>query len=161
MAEDLGNGVEMMLAALAFAAAAAEPAQTPRTYVEQLYASYGNAKFNPLAHPGRYFASRLAAAIDEDSRLAKGEVGYLDGDPVCQCQDPAGLRATIGPVTERGPGEAIVRVSIAFPGTAARSATLTLVSTRAGWRIADISSPDEPSLVKALDASNGRQRPTH
>lgn len=149
----------MMLAALAFAIAA-EPVQTPRAHVERLYASYGKANFNPLAHPSRYFASGLAAAIDEDSRLAKGEVGYLDGDPICQCQDPAGLRATIGPVTERG-HNAIVRVSIALSGAKPRPATLTLVWTKAGWRIADISSPDEPSLLKALDAANRKRRAKH
>jgi len=148
----------MMLAGLAFAAAAAEPVQTPRAYVEQLYASYGKTNFNPLTHPTHYFASRLAAAIGEDSRLARGEVGYLDGDPICQCQDPAGLRATIGPVTERRRGEAIVRVSIAFSGTKPRPATLTLIWTKWGWRIADISTPDEPSLRKALGASNARLR---
>ena len=151
----------MMLAALALAAATAEPLQTPRAYVERLYASYRKENFNPLAHPARYFTPRLTAAIDEDERLANGEVGYLDGDPICGCQDPHGLRATVIGVSEERRGEVKVRVSIAFTGDKPRPATLTLVSTKAGWRIADIASPDEPNLLRALQTSNRKQRAKH
>lgn len=151
----------MMLAALALVAAAAEPLQTPRAYVERLYANYRKGRFNPLAHPARYLTPRLTAAIDEDEHLANGEVGYLDGDPICGCQDPDGLHATVSGVTKEKRGEVEVRVSIALPGDKPRPATLTLVSTRAGWRIADVASPDEPSLLKALEASNRKQRAKH
>ena len=79
----------MMLAVVALPAP--QTMGPPSAYVERLYGSYRRADFNPLGQPGRYFAPRLLAAINEDSRLSKGEVGYLDGDPICQCQDPAGL----------------------------------------------------------------------
>ena len=147
----------MMLAALALAAGSAAPTETPKAYVERVYSSYHSASFNPLDHPGRYFAPKLVAAIADDARLAGGEVGYLDGDPICQCQDPAGLHATVRQVTQQGRDGARVRVSIGFPGEKPRPATFTLVRTKAGWRIADVSSSDEPSLLRALEASNRKQ----
>src|SRR5262249_35756466 len=45
------------------------------------------------------FDQPLVAAIHEDQALADGEVGALDIDPFCQCQDDAGLKATVGPAT--------------------------------------------------------------
>ena len=68
----------MMLLALALAAAPA--AESPRAFVERIYAGYRTSGFSPFARPERWFAPRLLAAIKEDSRLAHGEVGYLDGD---------------------------------------------------------------------------------
>lgn len=140
---------------LVFAAALAQPqAETPRAFVEHLYAGYRHAAFSPLKNPERIFAPRLLAAIEEDSRLAQGEVGYLDGDPVCQCQDAAGLKAAITSVKPQGPDKATVRVSIRLQGYRPRPATLSLVRTRAGWRIADIASADEPSLLREIEDSN-------
>ena len=42
----------MMLLALLLTAA--QPAETPKAYVQRLYASYRDPNFNPLAHPERY-----------------------------------------------------------------------------------------------------------
>ena len=47
----------MMLLALLVAAAPA--AETPKAYMERLYAGYRNSSFNPFDHPERYFAPRL------------------------------------------------------------------------------------------------------
>ena len=146
----------MML--LAFLAAAAQPQESAKAYMERLYASYDQPSFNPLDHPARYFAPRLLRAISEDERLAHHEVGYLDGDPICQCQDPGGLHAAIVRVDQKGPDAATVRVSLGFPGDKPRVATFTLVRLAAGWRIADVSSADDPSLVSSLEASNWAAR---
>ena len=112
-------------------------------------------------HPERYFAPRLLAAIKEDARLANGEVGYVDGDPICQCQDPDGLHATVTGVTQQGRDKAIVRVSIGFTGYKARPTTYTLVQTKAGWRIADVSSADEASFLQGIEKSNREMRGKH
>jgi hypothetical protein len=37
----------------------------------------------------------------------------------------------------------------------------SLLRTAAGWRIADVSSSDEPSLLKALQAANAKARKKH
>ncbi len=143
---------------LPFLAAAAPAPPSARGYMERLYASYSSSRFNPLDHPARYFTPRLAGAIKEDARLARGEVGYLDGDPVCQCQDPAGLKAAVVKTLAKGPAAAKVRVALNFPGEPPRSATFTLVRAVSSWRIADVATTDDPSLAASLEASNRRAR---
>src|SRR3954447_20192941 len=147
---------------LFLAAAAAQPqAATPRAFLERAYASYANPHFNPFDHMDRYFAPRLIAAINEDSRLAHGEVGYVDGDPICQCQDPAGMHAAVDRVIAHGRDKAVVQVTIGWDADKPRPARFTLVHTRAGWRIADVSSADEPSYLRAIERSNRKMRARH
>ena len=164
MGHGAADGREELIFPLILAAAvdADPPApETPSTYIEHLYARYSDPSFNPLANPDLYFAPKLVAAIVDDSRLANGEVGYLDGDPVCQCQDPAGLEAVVANERMIGADKAEVRVSIGLTGYQSRPATFRLVMTKAGWRIADVSSVDEPSLLRALEQSNRTQRAKH
>ena len=147
---------------LFLAAAAAQPqAETPRAFLEHAYASYRNPHFNPFDHLDRYFAPRLIAAINEDSRLAHGEVGYVDGDPICQCQDPDGLHAKVARVAQQGPAKAQAEVIVDFTDSTARRVRFSLVRTAAGWRIADVSSGDEPSFLRAIEESNRKARRRH
>lgn len=146
---------------LAFVAAAAQPTETPKQFVQKLYAHYRDSNFSPFNHPERVFAPKLLAAINADSKLAQGEVGYLDGDPICQCQDTSGMRPTITKVTQQGPGKATVHVSIAWPHDKPRPVGFSLVRTKSGWRIADTSSAEEPSLLAALEKSNRKARAKH
>jgi len=149
---------------LALPAAAAQPAaETPRQFMTRALAGYKRANFNPLDHPNRYFAPPLVAAIAEDARLAHGEVGYLDGDPLCQCQDPSDIDPSVGMVTMHGRDRAEVTVLYCQDCDAARVARFSLKHLRTGWRIADVSSADEPSLLGALEKSNLelRAKPRH
>lgn len=145
----------MLLAALA---AAAQPAESPRAYVERLYAHYRQADYSPFKQPSRIFTPRLLAAINEDSRLAHGEVGNLDGDPICQCQDAGGLHASIKSVALNGTDRATVSVQLDFPDSTPTRVRLSLVRTGGGWRIADIWAADQPSLLKVLETANRRAR---
>lgn len=146
----------MMLFALLFVAT--DHAETPRAYLERIYASYRSPNFNPFDHASRYFAPRLLAAIREDARLAKGEVGYVDGDPICQCQDPDGLHARVTHLTQQNDTKAVAEVILDFTDSTARRVKFSLVRTSAGWRIADVSSGDEPSLLHAIEESNRKAR---
>lgn len=146
---------------LALALAAAPAAETPKAFLERVYANYLSRNFSPLAHADRYFAPRLKAAIDQDARLANGEVGYLDGDPICQCQDPDGLRSKILRIKLNAPWKATAEVLLDYPDSTATHIRLILVRTKAGWRIADVGASDEPSLVKALEASNRKAAAPH
>jgi len=149
----------MILLALALAAAPA--AETPKAFLEGVYANYLSRNFSPFTHADRYFAPRLKAAIDQDARLAKGEVGYLDGDPICQCQDHDGLRSKILRVKLSAPGKATAEVLLDYPDSTAIHVRLILVRTKAGWRIADVGASDQPSLVNALEASNRKAGAPH
>ena len=148
----------MILPLLIGATLASSPHESPQAYMERLYASYRNSSFNPLVHPALFFSPRLVAALNEDARLAHGEVGYVDGDPICQCQDPDGLRAAVTDVSQNGSASAKVRVSISLSGYEARPATFSLIMTKSGWRIDDVSSPGEPSFLHGIEQSNRAQR---
>ena len=143
----------MMLLALLLAAS--PPAETPKAWMERVYAQYRSSPdFSPFKHAERYFAPTLLAAIDEDSRLAHGEVGTLDGDPICQCQDTAGMRPRVLKVTRPSAGKASVTVLIDWQDNTARKARFSLVRVRGHWRIADVASGDERSLLQALLKAN-------
>src|SRR3982751_3863296 len=98
----------MMFLALALAAAPVA-AETPSGFVTRLYARYAKPDFSPFENPEKLFAPRLLAAINEDRRLNGDEVGYIGGDPVCQCQDTTGLRPTITKVVVQDRNHARVR----------------------------------------------------
>jgi hypothetical protein len=151
-----------MIPLVLLAAAAAQPAETPRAFMTRIYARYRlHPNVSSLKAPRTYYASRLASAIAEDARLARGEVGYLDGDPVCQCQDTEGLRAKILWVHQQGPRQATIQVLLDYPDSTARRVRFSLVHTPAGWRIADVLGGDEPSLLRALEDSNHKARRKH
>jgi len=143
-----------------FALAAANPAanESPRAFVERLYASYSNEDYSPFEHPERVFAPALLAAINEDSKLANGEVGFIDADPICQCQDTAGMRSSVASVTGSR-GQATARITLSWQGTKdRRDVRLRLTRTPAGWRIADVITTDEPSLLHDLQEANRKAR---
>jgi hypothetical protein len=150
----------MMLLALLLAAS--PPAETPKAWMERVYAQYRTSPdFSPFKHAELYFAPTLLAAINEDSRLAHGEVGYLDGDPICQCQDTAGMRPRVLKVTRPSAGKASVQVLIDWQDNTARKARFSLVRVRGAWRIADVASGDERSLLQALLKANREVKRRH
>jgi hypothetical protein len=145
-----------MIALLALMLGSAAPAQSAGAFVERLYAGYRDPDYSPLDRPERLFAPPLVAAIREDARLSSDEVGYMDADPLCQCQDPAGLRPEIREIRTSGRNRARIRVALDF-GEDHRELRLHMVRTAAGWRIADIATPDDPSLLASLRRFNRRR----
>lgn len=148
----------MSLAFAALLLAAAPPQETPRAFLERVYAEYRDEDYSPLARPGRIFARPLVAAIEEDARLSREEVGYMDADPLCQCQDHSGLRPTIRDVRRLGRGSATARILLDFGGSDRRDLRLSLVRTSRGWRVADVATADEPSLLESIRRFNRRRR---
>lgn len=139
-----------MLTWLALVAAA--PSQTPTAFIQQVYAEYRHQGFSPLARPEKFFSSTLAAAIRKDG--SDGEVGYLDGDPLCDCQDYDRISASVRSLSRPSPRTASARVHVLLAPREARDLRLSLVMTRSGWRIADVVGPDRQSLLRELQRSN-------
>jgi hypothetical protein len=144
----------MMLLALALAAA--QPVETPQRFLERVYLSYNSPGFSPLRHPARWFTPRLVAAIREDSRLAHGEVGYLDGDPLCDCQDSDEIAMAVDRFSRASRTRATAKVHLNIGIREMRDLRLSLQLTKAGWRIADVVS-SEGSLLAALRKSNAKR----
>jgi hypothetical protein len=153
----------LTIAAVLLAAGAAHAADLTgaRAFVTRLYAHYPRAEtqseFDPLSAKleGRYFAPALVRLLDEDRRLAQGEVGSLDGDPLCDCQDDGGMRFEVRSVRVAGPGAATaIVIRHAAPGDTpeVEPITLDLVRLAAGWRIGDIHAGDMSSLEAMLES---------
>lgn len=139
-----------MLPAVLFAAAALQP-QSPQTFVEHLYANYRSNSFSPFDHADAIFTTRLAAAIRLDRRFSADEVGTLDWDPICGCQDWAQLRPEIKRVTMISAGRAAVVIRL-HDMDRSHSLSFILTHEKAGWRVADVL--DGGSLLALLEREN-------
>jgi len=152
----------MAAALVAAASAAASPTATPRAFVDDLYARYRSDSFCPTCDgtAGRIFDASLVALIRKDEKLADGEVGSLDGDPVCDCQDPGGMKAKVLSVTQSGANAAKAEIELAF-ASEKRRMTFDLVTSKDGWRIHDIHTKDTPSLRKLLEDGIAQMSKAH
>jgi hypothetical protein len=146
---------------VATSVAAASDAASAKAFVEKLYSHYpskpGNRDaFDPTGkNASQVFDPGMIAAFREDTRLAHGEVGFIDSDPLCQCQDDSGLKATVGVVTMTDPNAADVVVNLEYPSDKVTIAlTLHLVPVNGAWRIHDLSTADEQSYRADLLKAN-------
>ena len=142
---------------------AASPA--PDAFLEGLYAHYkgdpADATFSPVGSQApQWFDQEMVGLMAEDTRLANGEVGALDGDPICDCQDFGKLSANIK-ITQstETTAKAEVQVTETDPSFSAdarqpRAFTYDLVQENGAWRIHDIGTKDMPSLHDWLAKSN-------
>jgi len=150
------------------AEAAASPVETAsdaKAFLTSLYAHYNGSdpdgQFTPLnENAPQWFDPEMVALLDEDARLAQGDIGAIDADPVCGCQDYSHLTAaiTIASATANA-AKAQVTVTETDPnfdteGRKPRPFTYDLVRVNGEWRIHDIGNPDMPSLRDWIARSN-------
>jgi len=144
-------GIALIAALLAPLSVHAQSLEAAKAFTTTLYGAY--AKGNPDyvgQNPERTFSPELLGLIRKDqASAAPGEVGILDGDPICDCQDAEGLRATDVKVVATGEGKARADVTLAFPSET-RSMSLDLVASGGEWRVGDVHTEQTPSLVKLL-----------
>jgi len=135
----------------------------PRAFVAWIYSHYPSSthrpEFDALADTTKksVFAPSLIALIDEDSRLAHGEVGALDGDPLCNCQDDGGMAFRITSVRSVDRAHATAVVVRSYPDNKVpdvETLTLDLALAKGRWRVYDVRTKDTPSLRAFLIQSN-------
>lgn len=137
-------------------AAGAQDLGAAHDFVVGLYGAYhgdgpdylgrqAGAAFSP---PLLKLIRRAAAATPKD------EVGALDGDPICDCQDFQISKVRVQVASEpSGHARATVHfVNFAEPQTVG----LDLVVVSGHWRVSDVHTADTPSLVSYLTQSLGR-----
>ena len=155
-----------VLALLAIGAAPAPDLAGAHAFLARVYAHYpvpatDNA-FTPFGkEERRIFDASLAGLIDEDERLAHGEVGALDGDPLCDCQDDSGMTFAVGAARPDGAGGAVIDVVRRSPDEKPAGLEHIVVVLRrqnGAWRIHDIKTPDTPSLRAYLAGENRKRR---
>lgn len=140
---------------IALFVAASHPAESPAAFIRRIYAGYSYSGYNPLATPDDVFSPTLVAAIQKDS--SGGEVGYLDGDPLCDCQDYDRISARILSIKQPNSRSAKAKVHVTLGPKEVRDLTLSLVLTASGWRIADVVGTDDHSLLRELQQSNTKR----
>ena len=144
-----------LIVALAVAPAAARTRDPSgaRAFIERIYADYP--RDTPRSDEEYYglFAPELAELIRQNDNYAPGDVGPLDGDPICQCQDDAGLRHRILSLAAAGDAASVV-VRNSFDDPAHPRAdllTYRLVRIGGAWRIDDIGTDEQPTRQAALN----------
>jgi hypothetical protein len=130
----------------------AKDAETARVFLGHIYDQYtGSGKGpNTLGKDAPdLFAPELLALIREDQRKSQGEVGLLDHDPICSCQDFEGLKVIKIKVAPVGHNRAKAKVKFVNGGNEVEIGFL-LIRKSGQWRILDIKEPNVPSLIHYL-----------
>lgn len=124
---------------------------TPQAFLERIYKPYLGKNYpgQNYGQADRFFAPDLVRAMNADYAAARrrGEVPLLDGDPfVCAQEWEIGKLAVS--VSANG---AKTTGFVAFDNLGKPNrATLDLVQTPVGWRIADIACSGDPTSLRAL-----------
>jgi hypothetical protein len=147
-----GPTAALIAVLLGASGAQAQGLDAARAFTTKLYSAYASGAPDYAGRDAqRVFAAPLLTLIRRDQAAAAGEVGILDGDPICDCQDAGGVSMTHLAVKAAGAGRARAEVTLRFPGEELRALELDLVSVRGKWRVADVHSKDTPSLVRLLE----------
>jgi hypothetical protein len=139
------------------ATAASAHAQTvgdAEAFLRSVYAPY-RADGKPIDLTGpqaeKILDPSLVALLREDQAAVQGEVGVLDGDPICACQD-FDIRSIQASVRPDGDGKATAIVRFKNFGRAkVTEVRFDLVAIKGAWRIFDIHEKEIPSLREALE----------
>ena len=147
MRNRLGVAVASLVAALTPAAAAPTPPDAKAT-VDRIYRSVPREDFD---YTKILYAPLLKRLLAQDAANAKGEVGLIDSDSFCDCQDTEkdyGFTTSSRPV---GAGRAEVTVHL---HNGERSLyRIDMVRLPAGWAVADVHGPEHASLTGWLRAN--------
>jgi len=143
----------MFLASGFSAAIAGEPnVWSAEQFLRGLYAKYThNGKPTPFVYPDAKSIAdaNMMALLKRDHDKSNGEVGAMDSDPVCRCQDWEAIKVTTVQVVLQGANAASADVTFSDMGDV-QKIHYALVWTKDGWRIHDIGAKDEPSLIAYL-----------
>ncbi len=122
-----------------------------RDFVNGIYSNYQvRGRIFDFKGPGAdtIFCPRLLQLILLDAELAQGEVGYLESDPLCSCQDAEGLTVN-GVRIEEVSCDTFAFVDLGLAHEQVRVAfKLSLVADR--WCVADVRTQKMPSLFGYL-----------
>jgi len=142
--------------ALAQPAGRAPSATDPAAFVRGTYGRYSLKSATGPDFTGRnassVFSPSLVQLIRRDQKQARGEVGKLDGDPICDCQDPDGLKLSSVLIADNTGHAAVAAVTLLFPPNSVTHLRLRLVLLPEGWRVDDVETTDMPSLRKLLQS---------
>jgi Protein of unknown function (DUF3828) len=128
----------------------AQDRPSAKEFLSSLYRAYESSKdVNFLGEAAdRFFTPGLLDLIRKDANQANGEVGRLNYDPICDCQDYEISNVRIK-VKESEKNKAEADVHFTNSGTEVKVG-FSLSNEGKGWRIADIRSKSVTSLYQLL-----------
>jgi hypothetical protein len=149
-------------ASVAPVAASGPDAADVKTFLEGLYAKYVNGptpadnSFDPMGKDAkRVFDQSMVALLAKDAKVnGPDEVGFIDGDWLCSCQDYDKIIST---VTVQSATATTAKAIVDFKvfGDAHRNA-FDLVKENGAWRVHDMQDvsikPPQPTLRAGLEA---------
>lgn len=139
------------IALLAALPAKAQDAGQAKAFVEGLYAAYARTPGPDWIgkQASEVFSPALLDLLKRDAaRTPAGEVGTLDGDPICNCQDYE-IRQVAVTVKPGAVGKAVATASFTNFGEK-QTVALDLVWAGGRWRVDDIHADGTPSLAALL-----------
>ena len=144
------------VAAPTTAGASAKDAADVTAFLQGLYDHYKTNQNNNFqmfdANAGEVFDADFIRLMAADQKALNGDVGVIDGDWLCACQDFVSLKATIAvqsanAATARATSDF---VDTGIPDAKAQHDTFKLVKENGRWRIHDIQTDGEPWLRAQL-----------
>ncbi len=166
----------LLVAALSTVPSLGQNADSAKQFLTSVYNHYANhgkgIDFTGPEARGVFDSSLIALLQADQKAMGPDEVGVLDGDPICSCQDWDGiwdLKIAIQPLGE-GRAKAAVSFALFAPQAGTdrdrRSLDMTLVSAGGQWRIWDILDKSDPKapfdlrveLEKEIHASKAKGR---
>jgi hypothetical protein len=127
-----------------------------KAFLDGLYAHYKTSKNNNFqmfdANVREVFDPATIQLLNQDTKALNGDLGVIDGDWLCDCQDFVSLKATVA-VQSASPTDAKATADFTdtgMPGQGARHAAFDLVKVNGAWRIHDITDQGEASLRSQL-----------
>ncbi|HEX3664646.1 MAG TPA: DUF3828 domain-containing protein [Rhizomicrobium sp.] len=127
--------------------------ETPQAFLQRLYAAYApHGKGNDFSYPDAraIVDASLLARLRNDRIKSKGEVGAMDSDPICQCQDWESFKVVSLHAQMNGPGRARGDVTFRPDPQSTMIVHFDLVQENGAWKIHDLSSQETPSLLAYL-----------
>lgn len=135
--------------------------ENPSVFLARIYDTFSHDDLStpPLGGhgPQRIASKKFIAMLDEDQALTSpGDMGFLDANPLCQCQDYQNLVVTKITILSNDNKKAHATVDFrAFrDSSSATTTTFNLVVENGQWFIDDIFDSDQNSVRNAIDANN-------
>ncbi|HEY1987452.1 MAG TPA: DUF3828 domain-containing protein [Terracidiphilus sp.] len=160
----------VLASSLSIPAAPAQDSTSARTFLEAVYRHYGHGgKGIDLTGPkaDRFFDPTLIALARRDEKAARPDIGALDGDVLCSCQDWEGVWDLKIAIQRQGENRIDAAVSFALREPNGRTTQdfraleITLAANQGQWRIYDVLDKSDPKAPFALRAELQKDIGTH
>jgi hypothetical protein len=133
----------------------AAAAEGPEPFVRAIFAQYvsgGPSELPPPPGQDPIFSRMMNALIGDDFRAANGEVGTIEYDIFCQCQDQDGFVVNSMAVAQGDENTASASVVFTNMGIQ-KTATLELVREGGNWKVDDVETGTNSSVKDMLMAA--------